>query len=106
MDFHLNERLMGENIIHKPDSPPSRRVVFDILNLSSALFLHEGTRVNAVDESHLEGKARLVYQTVSKISEEVAAAGHQILLKLRTPAPTPGLVSLRSRVKSITITHC
>jgi hypothetical protein len=107
MNFHLNEGLMVENsIIHKPDSPPSRRVVFDILNLSSALFLHEGIRVSAVDENHLEGKARLVYQTVSKLSQEVAAAGHQILLKLRTPAPTPGLVSLRPRVKSTTIMHC
>jgi len=105
MNFHLNEVLMGENtIIHKPDSIPSRRVVFDILNLSSALFLHKDIRVSAVDEKHLEGKARLVYQTVSKISEEVAAAGHQILLKLRTP--TPGLVSLRSRVKSTTIMPC
>jgi len=107
MNFHLNEVLMGgNNTIHKPDSPPSRRVVFDILNLSSALFLHEDIRVSAVDEKHLEGKARLVYQTVSKILEEVAAAGHQILMKLRTPAPTPGLVSLRSRVKSTTIMHC
>lgn len=98
---------MKETIYHESDIPTPSRLIFDILNLSSALFLHgEDTRVNAIDEKHLDGKARLIYQTVSKILEEVAAAGHRILLDLRTSTPTLGLVSARSRVSKYDVTSC